>query len=821
VNTSSHPISRTIKTLLFSAGTLTLIAFAGCGMGAPVTSTARDINASPAVGGHLRGGEQAITGATVTIYSTKNTGVATNGVYVGAANVVDTTTTDSNGNFKFTDGPTCTSPNQVYFVASGGNSGSNTGNSGILLMAAIGDCSLLNSTLIVDIDEVTTVAAAYALRPFLSLSGTTVNVTSSSTNYAGVSGTGTTTSAAGLAHAFLNANNLANYVTGTANSTVTGAPGSVVPNAVINGLADALQSCVNSTGGSATGGSTPIPISTPTTPTASAGATFTITYANAAHTAVGYLTIGIGSATAVRTAIPQGTTPSGLVTLINSDYGSSNISAVLTSPAVITVTGPTGTANTLTTVLDGNVAGSAISDENNDGTNCGRLFGAATPPSGAVPTNTLQSVLNIATYPAYNAVDIFTLIAGASAAFQPAVTALQLDWMIGISYPLNTTGIGQTTSLYNYMLTLDANDNVYSGVLYPSITSATASCLGALSSSGTLLSGTGWDCLTTDSKPNQIAADANGYLWVANNAAAPNNILEQVSATSGVRKASYGPSDSPTTHVVQAVAVDKNSNIYYNSAGSGATLSFLAYTSGAYPVTGSSGVSKSSSSLWDNALGIAIDASGNVWGSAAAARSVVVYNPTNNNTANYSPSTAYTLAYGVSFDSSGNAWVPHEYNTVTPFTYTASSTSPSVAVATSGVTSVTDNTFLRKGFFSAMDGNGVLWVSEPSETSPAPSTTSGISAYKTSSDSSSLASSMPGATQPYAGCQLTTSGDCKTSGAQLFQLPENVAVDAAGSIWVSGGHNTTANLGDNVVQVIGLAAPAWPLLSIGKPGVMP
>ena len=53
---------------------------------------------------------------------------------------------------------------------------------------------------------------------FISLNGTTVNVTSSAMNYGGTKGVGTPTNFAGLAHAFLNANNLSSTRSAISNS---------------------------------------------------------------------------------------------------------------------------------------------------------------------------------------------------------------------------------------------------------------------------------------------------------------------------------------------------------------------------------------------------------------------------------------------------------------------------------------------------------------------------------------------------------------------------------------------------------------------------
>src|SRR5665213_2083625 len=125
-------------------------------------------------------------------------------------------------------------------------------NTSVLMMAALGDCVNVNANTHVIVNEITTVAAAYALSGFMTTSTSgplfVANVGAPVANSAAIGGT---TAAAGLSHAFLNAANLADYTAGaaltqTANitvgaSTVNGS----VPAAEINTLGDVLQSCVN------------------------------------------------------------------------------------------------------------------------------------------------------------------------------------------------------------------------------------------------------------------------------------------------------------------------------------------------------------------------------------------------------------------------------------------------------------------------------------------------------------------------------------------------------------------------------------------------
>lgn len=126
-------------------------------------------------------------------------------------------------------------------VAAGGNPGlaAGTNNTSVSLVAALGPCGSLTASTFINVDEVTTVAAAYALAPF-----------STSSSALGSS----SVDQAALASAFT----LASYFADTSRGTSPGpnAPvGTTVPSVEINTLADILASCVNSIGGVAGDGS--------------------------------------------------------------------------------------------------------------------------------------------------------------------------------------------------------------------------------------------------------------------------------------------------------------------------------------------------------------------------------------------------------------------------------------------------------------------------------------------------------------------------------------------------------------------------------------
>ncbi len=215
--------------ILLSASVLFLT---GCGV-QPFTDTAAH---SMSIKGTAFGGQPPVSGSTVNLYATGSTGYGSNPTFLGTA------TTDANGNFQLTSFTSCSDPAQVYAVASGGNPGlaAGTNNAALVLVAALGNCSSVGATHVI-INEVTTIAAAYALSGFASATG--INIGTSATN------------ATGLQHAFQNAANIVDFSDGTARAT-TPAGNGTVPTNLINSLADILEACVNSLSGSSTSCST-------------------------------------------------------------------------------------------------------------------------------------------------------------------------------------------------------------------------------------------------------------------------------------------------------------------------------------------------------------------------------------------------------------------------------------------------------------------------------------------------------------------------------------------------------------------------------------
>jgi hypothetical protein len=210
--------------------------FVGCGA---LNQQNSGVVAIPAIQrGSVHGGSQPVSGSTIQLYAVGTTGDGSSATPL----LTHAATTDANGNFTITGTYTCPTPaSLVYIVATGGNPGlvAGTNNASLSLIAALGACNTLSSSTFIHISEVTTVAAVYALAPFM----TSPSAVGSSP-----------TDAQLLTDAFTLASQLVNFSTGSAPGTFV-PPGYAVNIAQINTIANILATCINSAGGVAGDGS--------------------------------------------------------------------------------------------------------------------------------------------------------------------------------------------------------------------------------------------------------------------------------------------------------------------------------------------------------------------------------------------------------------------------------------------------------------------------------------------------------------------------------------------------------------------------------------
>jgi hypothetical protein len=228
----------------------------GCSMGSfePTSSFTSDSTAEMA--GIIKGGQQPIVGATVTMYETNTNGAVPASVTNGSIVVAHAlAVTNSEGAFSFGTLLTCTPGAQLWIESAGGDPvdgfTGTTNHPAVLQAAALGPCPALLPLVPVNIgatypfvliDEVSSVAFAYTAGPW----------------YTGTALTSawpqTTAGKLGVTQAFATARSLYNIAGGTglglANTTTANGNGTV-PQATIHTIANIASACINSAVGSA------------------------------------------------------------------------------------------------------------------------------------------------------------------------------------------------------------------------------------------------------------------------------------------------------------------------------------------------------------------------------------------------------------------------------------------------------------------------------------------------------------------------------------------------------------------------------------------
>jgi cardiolipin synthase len=234
-----------------------LVILSGCSSSNQLSSSSSSTDAAVVMHGRVHGGQQPVSSATIQLYA-----VGTGGDY-GAAKALlsPAAASDTSGNFNITNKFSCGTSTEVYIVATGGKPTGTYTNPNLALMSALGACSSLNSGTVINIDELSTVAAVSALHLFMS---SPTNMGSS------------TYDASALAQDFTLATQLVDTALGTAPGENLPA-GFSSPASLINTVGDELASCINSPGVSS-GTTTPCgTLFTLTTPPGGTAPTDTIT----------------------------------------------------------------------------------------------------------------------------------------------------------------------------------------------------------------------------------------------------------------------------------------------------------------------------------------------------------------------------------------------------------------------------------------------------------------------------------------------------------------------------------------------------------------
>jgi hypothetical protein len=225
--------SRNLTAILGAATGAVLLTLAGCG-GATVNSNSGTTVTTPPVivptvsTGHVHSGAVAVSGATIKLYAVSTSGYGDPSSSLMTAAV----TTGTDGGFAIAGTYTCPANNPlVYVVATGGNPGvtGTQNNSGLAMMAGIGQCNGMASASAIEVNELTTVASVWALSGFMN---SPAAVGSPMTN------------TQGLANAFAAINKIVSVSAGTMPGAAL-PTGATLPTENINTLANILAACVN------------------------------------------------------------------------------------------------------------------------------------------------------------------------------------------------------------------------------------------------------------------------------------------------------------------------------------------------------------------------------------------------------------------------------------------------------------------------------------------------------------------------------------------------------------------------------------------------
>jgi len=227
-------VNQTPKTLAVLASLVLLSILTGCGSGFTQVSSdpppTNDYQGQPFTGKVLAG-TTPIIGATVQIYTAGTTG---NGS-APTPLLSNTLTTNSSGAFSVSSYICPTSTSILYLVATGGQAGTTAAtNSGTVLMTSPGACDTVTSGASITLNELTTVASAYAFSRFLA-PGAKLGATATNTS--------------GIALAAGTLANLVNPATGAAPGVAFPSTGTA-PTPKLDALANVLNACIVSTSAS-------------------------------------------------------------------------------------------------------------------------------------------------------------------------------------------------------------------------------------------------------------------------------------------------------------------------------------------------------------------------------------------------------------------------------------------------------------------------------------------------------------------------------------------------------------------------------------------
>ncbi len=601
--------------------TLSAVAVAAGYTGSVVQSVPYVINLP--TNGKVYASQKALAGAHVYVMAASTTGYGGAGLAAGTGNasvsllnaaltgqsdaVGAYVPTNQDGTFSIAGDYTCTPGTQVYLYALGGSTGAGT-NTAIGLLAALGACPAagnFGSNLYAVVNEVSTVATAYALAGF-------------ATDATHVGSSGTALAKVGIANAFANAANLETLGTGVA-LAVTPAGNGTVPQTKIDTLANVLVSCTSTSAAGSNGcgllfGYTLSGGLTGTPPTDTASAAINIAHNPAANVADMW---GVGSG--VTFAPTLGAQPNDWTVALSFSGGG------LSSPVGLAVDGAGD-------VWAANQTGSAGVSELSP-------LGAPLSPATGYLGGGLNTPLNLAIDPAGNA--WVTNVGSANLSeFSSAGAALSpAGGYVG-------GGLGDAGQL-----AIDGSGNAWEA-------SGTNNAVAEFTNAGVALSPSAGFTGGGVNQPTGIAIDATGKAWVSN---AQSGGVSEFSAAGAALSPSTaykgGGLDDP-----YAIAIDATGDVWASNGYPSFTASLSKLSNSGVAISPTTGYVGGG---LNRSTGLSIDGAGNVWVGNYGNNSLSEF--TNAGVA-VTPSTGYlggglSSATLVAADGSGNVWITNDAQT--------------------------------------------------------------------------------------------------------------------------------------------------------------
>jgi len=551
----------------------------GCGSGHSTVSSGGGGGGTPpptgtTISGTALNGTIPLQGASVQLYA-----VGTTGPRSASSGLLSTpVVTSSTGAFSLTF--TCGTATEVYLSASGGNSGAGA-NSASNLLSAIGPCSSISASSTFAINEATTVASVYALAPFLADSA-----------HMGASGS----NPIGLTNAFATVSSLVNPTSGAVPGPSL-ATGVTVSTTTLDTLANILAGCIHSGSSSSSACTT---LFTATSSSDTLGATLHIARQPGSYLSLYSLASAYAPFTPALSAAPADWTLSLRV-------------------AAIGLTAPYGVA------ID--ASGNAWI------TNEGSTAISKLSPSGSL----LSTVSGVGLLGARSlSIDRTGNIWVASTGNDSVV---ELTSAGSVKTTLST-GVAAPLSIAN-----DSAGNAW-------IASSANNAVVEVSATGAVM-----NTVTGMSAPSSVAIDASGNVWVANPGA--NNILELSQAGAVTATTGDGVTQAPAF-----IAIDSSANAWFTGSVPSTTVvqgavAEIASSGPAAPVLTATtlplGIATTGSSVWianavstggllefqeggsapvsapsgfgslNTPVGVAVDASGNVWTTNSGENTVSIF----------------------------------------------------------------------------------------------------------------------------------------------------------------------------------------------------